>query len=335
MTVKFGVFADLHVDIIHDPQARLEAFLEACHRESVDFIIQLGDFCYPESRHVVCRPENMPVNIRNALCTPTYADKDAIICLFREFEKPSYHVLGNHDCDMCSKQAVLHYYGVDYGPYYSFDRGGFHFVVLDPNYYLQDGRYISFDHGNYFDASGAVPAALPYLPPDQLDWLEADLRQARYPTVLFSHQRLTEDATAIRNADALRHVLRGAPKGVVLALNGHEHMDNARLVDGTWFVGINSMSNYWLGEQFRCDGRYGPAIDEKWPNIRYTVPYTQPPYAIITLDPHGAAVKGAGGEFVGITPEDQGVYAPGSPIGDRLWSPITPSQTDRRLPFDL
>ena len=334
MPVKFGIFADLHVDIIHDPQRRLEEFLEICRSEDVDFIIHLGDFCYPESRHVVCKPENRPVNIENALRTKTYANKDAIIALFRDFEKPGYHVLGNHDCDMCSKEEVLRYYGVDYGPYYSFDKGGFHFVVLDPHYYLWNGEYISFRNGNYFDACNQPVPALPYLPPEQLRWLEEDLAKTPYPTVLFSHQRLTEDDCSIRNAAALRTVLKNAPKGVLLAINGHEHMDNVSKTDRTWFLNLNSMSNYWLGTEFDHPERYTREIDEKYPNLRYTVPYRNAVFAIVTLDEVGATVRGRSSTLVGSTPEQQGVYERGTAFCRRLWSPITAAQKDRYLPFD-
>lgn len=334
MAVKFGVFADLHVDIIHDPQKRLEAFLDTCRQENVDFIIHLGDFCYPESRHVVCKPENRPVNIQNALITKTYADKETIVALFRDFEKPSYHVLGNHDCDMCSKEEVLHYHSADYGPYYSFDMGGFHFVVLDPNYYLWDGEYISYCNGNYFDVSCVQEPALPYLPPEQLHWLAEDLAKTPYPTVLFSHQRLTDDDCAIRNADALRAILKAAPKGVVLALNGHEHMDNVSKVDRTWFLNVNSMSNYWLGEEFTQLERYTKEIDEKHPNIRYVAPYADAVFSIVTLDGQGATVKGRQSTIVGTAPKEQGVYEKGTNFCRQLWSPITAAQKDRYLPFD-
>lgn len=329
MSVKFGIFADLHVDIMPDPQRRLEAFLEACRKEDVDFIIHLGDFCYPESRKVVCKPENRPINIENALHTPTYADKDAIIALFKGFEKPGYHVIGNHDCDMCSKEEVLTYYGVNYGPYYSFDFGGFHFVVLDPNYYRKDGQYISYCNGNYFDAGGD----LPYLPPEQLSWLKADLANTPYPSILFSHERLTEDHCGIRNAAALKEILLKAPNKVLLALNGHEHMDNVWKVDHTWFLNINSISNYWLGEEYICMNRYDAETDEKYPNVRYVVPYADPVFSIITLDETGAKVKGMEGKFIGITPDAQGVNKEGTPFRRKLVSPITPSQKDRWLPF--
>lgn len=334
MAIKFGVFADLHVDIIHDPQKRLETFLEACRREDVDFIIHLGDFCYPESRNVVCKPENRPINIQNALETKTYADKDAIISLFRNFEKPGYHTLGNHDCDMCTKEEVLRYYGVDYGPYYSFDRGGFHFVVLDPNYYLWNGEYVSFRNGNYFDTSCEPVPVLPYLPPEQLKWLEADLAQTPYPTVLFSHQRLTDDSCSIRNAATLREILKAAPNGVVLALNGHEHMDNVSKVDRTWFLNVNSISNYWLGVEFDHPQRYTEEIDKMHPNIRYVAPYEEAVFSIVTLDEAGATVKGTKSTIVGTPPEKQGVYQKGTNFCRSLWSPITAAQRDRFLPFD-
>ena len=330
MAVKFGVFSDLHVDIMHDPQERLESFLDTCRREHVAFIIHLGDFCYPESRKVICKPENRPINIENALHTPTYADKDAIIALYRDFEAPSYHVIGNHDCDMCTKEEVLRYYGVDNKPYYSFDNGGFHFVVLDPNYYLQNGAYVSYCNGNYFDAD---PGSLPYLPPEQLSWLEEDLRNTSYPTVLFSHERLTEDHAAIRNAAQLRSILAAAPNKVVLSLNGHEHMDNVWKVDNTWFLNINSISNYWLGEEYTCLERYTKEIDEKHPNIRYVVPYRDPIFSIITLDEKGANIQGRIGSFVGTTPDAQGVNKDGTHFRRKLVSPITPSQQDRWLAF--
>ena len=37
--VKFGVFSDAHVDIMHDIEQRLEVFIEACRKENVDFIV--------------------------------------------------------------------------------------------------------------------------------------------------------------------------------------------------------------------------------------------------------------------------------------------------------
>ena len=61
--IKFGVCADLHIDIVPDSEKRLQAFLEECERQKTDFIIHLGDFCYPPGKkRCDCRIENMPVN---------------------------------------------------------------------------------------------------------------------------------------------------------------------------------------------------------------------------------------------------------------------------------
>ena len=75
-------------------------------------------------------------------------------------------------------------------------------------------------------------------------------------------------------------------------------------------------------------------IDEKYPNLRYTVPYRNAVFAIVTLDEVGATVRGRSSTLVGSTPEQQGVYERGTAFCRRLWSPITAAQKGRHLPFD-
>lgn len=331
--VKFGVFADLHVDIIHDAQHRLEVFLEDCRKENVDFIVQLGDFCYPDSHKCVCKPEHRPINIQLALQGKNNTDKNAIVSLFRNFEKPSFHVMGNHDCDFCSKKEVLEYYGAEPKTWYSFDLGGFHFVVIDGNYYRCKDAYYSYNCGNYFDCP-FEGGTLPWIPPEELHWLEMDLKDAKYPAVLFSHQRLTEADSSVRNADEVKKILEKAPQGVVLALNGHEHLDEAEKVNGTWFYNVNSMSNFWVGTEYKVSGRYGEEIDRKYPNMPYVIPYREPVYSIVTLTMDGARVKGVCSEEVGPTAKEMGINKGNwyCDIGN-LRVDVTASSKDRYLPF--
>lgn len=335
--VKFGVFADLHVDIMHDAQERLEKFLEDCRKEDVDFIVQLGDFCYPdENRKCVCKPKNRPVNIDLALRTKTYADKDAIINMFNNFEKPSYHVLGNHECDMCSKEETLAYYNMTNGSYYSFDMGGFHFVVLDGSYYKIGDEYFAYSNGNYFDAADYDEQILPYVHPEELKWLEKDLANTQLPSILFSHQCMDEDNPwGVMNAAELKQILKNAPAGVVAALNGHEHQDYLVKQDGIWFVNINSISCCWIDAAFEYPGLYGAEIDEKYPNIKYTVPYKDPIYGIVTLDEDGMMIKGVQSDYVGPSPVERGVFRK-----DSWWHQVDngtrtldPNVTSRWLPF--
>ena len=337
MAVKFGVFADLHVDMFPEPEKRLQVFLDACREADVDFIIELGDFCYPDDdRYCICKPEKLPVNVANALREQAPVNKDLVNRLFSEFEKPGYHVLGNHDSDMCSKEEKLRYHGVSHGPYYSFDKGGFHFVVLDANYYMQDGKYISYNRGNYFDVSYDNPKPLPYLPPEELAWLREDLAKTAYPSVLFSHQRLIAgEPQSIRNAEELREVIRSAPHGVVMALNGHEHLDCMAESEGTWYFGVNSMSNCWLGTMFACPGRCGEEMDRLFPDIQYTVPYTEALYAIVTMDENGADIRGTKAEFVGPSPEELGCYTRSDSkfLTMLVHGPITAEIRDRYVKF--
>jgi len=43
--LKFGVCADVHKDVMHDANFRLESFIEKASKKNIDFIIQMGDFC--------------------------------------------------------------------------------------------------------------------------------------------------------------------------------------------------------------------------------------------------------------------------------------------------
>lgn len=340
--VKFGVFADAHVDIMHDIEERLKVFLDACRKENVDFIIQLGDFCYPDKiQDYTCSDENAPVNVRNAVEKKCYVNKDNIISAYKNFEKPSYHVIGNHDCDVCSKQEVLEYYGANYEPYYSFDVGGFHFVVLDNNNYVIDGKEYSYERGNYFNESYRDKKPFPYVPKVQLAWLKDDLAKTKNPTIVFSHYTL-ESTTHDNFSDEVKQnicelmdILNSAPSGAYMSIYGHTHIEDLYRVGKFWHYSVNSLSNCWLGSLYPCLNRYTPEIDEKFPNIRYVAPYKDAVFAIIEMDDDGAMVKGVKSEFVGKTPEELGKYTRKNSGWTKTQRPclITPNITDRFIPF--
>ena len=46
--VRFGVCADVHKDIMHDADHRLQVFVDEMNRTDVNFIIELGDFMQPQ-----------------------------------------------------------------------------------------------------------------------------------------------------------------------------------------------------------------------------------------------------------------------------------------------
>jgi len=60
-SVVFGVFTDLHMDIMHDSLFRLRTFLNAAERCNVDFIVNLGDFSYPDRDRLQDRSKGLPM----------------------------------------------------------------------------------------------------------------------------------------------------------------------------------------------------------------------------------------------------------------------------------
>ena len=316
--VRFGVFGDLHLDIMNDGERRFHAFMDEMRGEDVDFIIQLGDFCYPDSTdYCACSEENMPVNLKNSLHFEIDVPKMKLLHEFNSFEKPSYHVLGNHEFDFCSKEKALSVYGMKHR-YDSFTVKGWKFLVLDGNNYRdKNGVIRGYEYGDYFDS-----ADLPYIDREQLEWLEAEILGDTMPVVIFSHQPAAGSSRAFRNCEELYRIFDKAnekEKRVRLCMNGHTHLDELICREGIYYYTVNSMSNHWMGEAFGSE-RYDEETERKYPNLKYVLPYKEPLYALVTLDGEGMEVKGKRGEFTG----------PGAKAGvsDQM---LSPSIKDRKI----
>jgi calcineurin-like phosphoesterase family protein len=259
--IRFGVCADVHKDVIHDADQRMKVFVDVMNQEKVDFIIQLGDFCRP------------------------YEYNQSFIDIWNGFRGPRYHVLGNHDTDGgFTRQETLKFWAAK-EKYYSFDTGGYHFVILDCN----DKK----------DPSQTGYAN--WIGPRQLTWLEKDLAAAHGPVILFSHQPLN----CLDNADEITGVLNNANadgQKVISCFAGHYHDDVYEVIAGIHYVRINSMSYKWMGEQFKY-ARFDEEIERKYPWLCCTSPYKDPLYAIVTLDPAGLIkISGTNSEWIPPTP---------------------------------
>ncbi len=156
-TVHVGLFADLHHGLEPNAMKRLDRFMQEADQRKPTFIIQLGDFNYssPASRECVE--------------------------LWEQFKGPRYHVLGNHDMDGATKQEVAALWSMR-KPYYSFDHGAYHFVVLDRQNIKAGNAYIPYSKSNYYYFT-----TVDHADPEQLEWLKADLMSATRPTVVFMH----------------------------------------------------------------------------------------------------------------------------------------------------
>lgn len=273
-SLKFGIIADVHKDIMHDADHRLASFIEDASSTDLDFIIQLGDFCRP------------------------YDYNRPFMSIWNSYPGKKYHVLGNHDTDGGFTREEVVQYWKQQNKYYSFDCKGYHFVILD---------------GNDNDPSPDRPSGYArYLGKEQLKWLKNDLNETNLPCVVFCHQGLDNDLGGIDNATESRYLLeqaneRAGFQKVKVVFSGHHHQDYKNTINGIRYIQINSMSYQWLGEEY-LTSRYSEEINQTHPWIKYTVPYKDPIWAFVEIDNLGNfELKGKETTFVGPSPKDLNV----------------------------
>jgi predicted phosphodiesterase len=279
--LRFAICTDVHQDIIHDAPGRIKVFVKAAQKEKVDFIIQLGDFCFP------------------------IEENKSFLKIWNSFSGQKYHVIGNHDMDVSSKQKEMDFLGMKKS-YYSFDKGEFHCIVLDPNFFIEDGQYINYKDANYF-GHDATRATIPSI---QIEWLKKDIAQTNKIIIVFSHHRL-EGYSGVKNQKEIREIFDKANlsgQKIIACFNGHDHDNKYAKVKGIHYIGINSMSYDWVGSKYENAERFSKEINEYRPNLKYTMPYTKPLFGIIEIDPKGLlTVKGKQGAYILPGPEELGV----------------------------
>lgn len=290
-TVKVCVFADIHYQpgvYTNDTPEFLEKILARAEREKCDLVFQLGDF------------------VHNVLKAP----EKAYVKLYNDFRIPTYHVLGNHDQDGTPYLETLAAYRMERG-YYSVDKGGFRFVVCDPNYIRnEDGTFTHFDKGNYFRRT--PKSTINWIPPDQLAWLEETLVGSPYPCVVMSHQSFERapSGAGVLNKDAVQAVFNKANarrRGTVrVVINGHMHMDNLRLMDDILYWDLNSANNQWFS---KTHDRYPADYLKKHDRAQHNLGWTEPLSAVLTLTADGGVeIDGAKAEYLyGVTPAMAGL----------------------------
>lgn len=276
--VRFAIASDFHAPDIPDGEHRVATFIKAANDEKVDFIIELGDFCRLDSASQVYRN------------------------LWNSFPGDKYHVIGNHDMDRYTFEEYTQGMNMP-ARYYSFDQGDFHFIVLDGNNLFDGKKYTHYARANYYvDAKKRA-----HIDPEQMEWLKKDLAATNKRCILFSHQSIEE---ALNNGAEVRKILeaenqRAGFKKVVMAFGGHNHSNYSKEINGITYVQINSASYVWIGEPTQTEKRYSKEINDRFGGIlKYSMTYTEPLYAIVTLNSKGATLKGTDAEFVPPTPKD-------------------------------
>jgi predicted phosphohydrolase len=153
--------------------------------------------------------------------------------VFTSLPGEKHYVLGNHCVHMLTKAEFLAGVGQKKS-YYSFESGGFHFVVLD-SCFRSDGTAYGRKNFKWTD---------PNVPEHELKWLESDLKQAKKKNkkvIVFAHQRLdVENSHGVNNAPDVRKILEAS--GHVLAVfQGHSHKNDHKLIGGIHYCTLVAM----------------------------------------------------------------------------------------------
>jgi 3',5'-cyclic AMP phosphodiesterase CpdA len=280
--LKFGLCTDVHCEMLNDTKGRLQKFIDTCKKEKVDFMLDMGDFCQAKE------------------------SSRQFVDVWQGAGIPTYNVLGNHDMDVCTKEEHMKFIGMEKA-YYSFDKGDFHFVVLDPNNLLVDGKYIPYGNANFYRDSSERA----FVTPEQLDWLKKDLEATKKKTIVFSHQSF-QNPTACKNRDEVRKIFEDENKRVgynkvVASFSGHDHTDMSIDINGIQYIQINSMTYSWIGQQKAPEGGFS----EEYKKIskfydRITI-YKDGLFAIVELDESTMKVNGVQSQFCEPTPQDRGL----------------------------
>lgn len=291
--VRFGLISDIHPDMLPDGLERVRAFVSAMEAAGVDFILQLGDFCWPA-------PRNRP-----------YLEA------WNKYPGAAYHVLGNHDMDEgYTREQTVAFCGMP-GRHYSFTARPVRGIVLDGN---EPGgkasgyrRYMAAEQLSWLERELSVanrPSLLFIHQPfdaDQPDCLE--------------------------NSAAVRGVLERAekahPGNVVAVFSGHLHLDYERVVNGIRYIQINSAAYWWLNNPAARRETYPPEVHRKFKYLTHVAAYRDPLWALVTLDfDRGELViEGRRSEWVGPDPWTRGETT------DRPRESLHPWISDRRLKF--
>ena len=259
--VRFGLISDLHIDIIHDAELRLQTFLTEMEAQDPHALIQLGDFAIPK------------------------AENQAFIERFNRGNDHVFHVLGNHDLDEGgTAQQVIESYGMP-ARYYARSVQGIRVLVLDGN-----------EAGSPTAGSGYAS----YIGKQQQAWLAGELEAAKEPVLVVSHQPLAGIYT-VDNAAEMQALLSRFASKIVLAINGHAHVDQQLVVGGVRYLHLNSASYYWVGAQLAHQS-LDPSVHAQYPSLALTCPYAEVLFALLTIDPQAGTVTVAGKESRWIGP---------------------------------
>jgi 3',5'-cyclic AMP phosphodiesterase CpdA len=226
--MRFALISDVHFGpaayfggklrkLTHHAGALTQNFVERMNDvERPDLVINLGDVIEDKDREADLAAYGQFVSILAGLSAPVL------------------HVAGNHDQINLSDDDLRSLWGGHTGPlHYSRDIGGVHFAVL---------RTIE------------VKDTAIHIPDDQITWLEHDLANATFPSIVLMHHPVSDmrlegnrwfekfpHICRVAERKRVRSVIEGSGK-VIAVFNGHVHWNHLDIIGGIPYVTLQSLT---------------------------------------------------------------------------------------------
>lgn len=220
-SLRIGLLTDMHhadkepagTRYYRETLGKLKEAGSEFQKQRLSFVVELGDF--------IDAAESVEI------------EQEYLRTINREFAKLSndrHYVLGNHCVDTLKKEEFLEEVQQERS-YYSFDRGDWHFIVLDACY-RSDGE--SYQRRNFEWRDANIPAA-------EMAWLEKDLQSTDKKTIVFAHQRLdVSNNHGVKNNAQVRKIFE-ASKKVQVVLQGHSHQNDLIEIGGIHYCTLVAM----------------------------------------------------------------------------------------------
>jgi 3',5'-cyclic AMP phosphodiesterase CpdA len=245
--LRFGIITDIHFSTEEEPAAAaqtaadLRTALDGWKRNSVDFLLQLGDLIKGNDK---CKEEEFR----------------QVSSLFNSFPGTIRHVLGNH-CLALPRQELMTVFGLQ-SPFYAFTMKGFRFIVLDgmdvsvrrqPET-AEDCRTLAVFHAHpeLHDYCGAVGV-------QQQLWLQRELEEAQLAgesVIVVCHFPLLPETTDQKYGLLWNHAeiaaLIASFSNVEVCLSGHYHYGSYARYRGIHFVVLPAFVNREEHPNFTC-----------------------------------------------------------------------------------
>jgi len=246
---------DVHIKASDNIPKRAAGYLKkALSAHEVDFILNGGDAIFDASYEDVTRE----------MVTKQWAVWDEFIS---GTNLEVYSCIGNHDPWWKAPSESDEMYGLNYAAkrlkmphrYYSFDKKGWHFIILDGN-----------QKGTRLDVQ-------------QMDWLKNDLAklQPNTPVLIMSHYPILSSTCAWSGGQhgdykELKSLFFQHRDKVKVCLSGHQHLADEVSYNGISYFCNGSLSGFWWGE------------GDKESAGKYYYQETPPGYAIMNLYADGS-----------------------------------------------